>query len=209
MAGRQHFPLSESRRWPGQLISQLEEYFSNTYCAQTKRACCWDAALGVGAKVVGQAADGLARSRDRIRAPKPAVTRSLFMEISGRNALSDVFVQSVWVSWAFLLRFQSERAPFARRLAHGKIDEDSALEGPAVMGPWNGHVVIKLHRRKHMAGGPRMARKCICDKCPNGSPGTHVFAAVLSGAFLLGKRPPARARGRAFIPGAYCAKFHR
>ena len=45
---------------------------------------------------------------------------------------------------------------------------------PAVTGAWKGQLAIKLHRGKHMSGGPRMVRNCICYGCPAGSFEIHV-----------------------------------
>ena len=122
--------------------------------------------LGRKTRAVIQAPKGLARAGGRIRGTKPAVSESFFVKISSRNSLSDAFVQAVWASWLFLLRVLSDCLILKKRSPGERMDPDSVLASPAVIGLERGAPVIKLHRRKHMAGGSRMIRRCICDKYP-------------------------------------------
>ena len=64
--------------------------------------------IGWETRAGAQAAKGLAKAGGRIQGPKPAVSKALFIKIVGRNPIHAPFVQSVWVSWMFLLRAQSE-----------------------------------------------------------------------------------------------------
>ena len=54
--------------------------------------------LDWNAKVVTQAAKGLARYGGRINASKPAVSRTLLVKILNRSPLSGAFAQAAWVS---------------------------------------------------------------------------------------------------------------
>ena len=76
------------------------------------------------------------------------------------------------------------------------MGEDAALDSPAAIGPGGGRLEIKLHRRKHLARGSRMARKCIFERYPEGSLGIHapqLFCRVCS--FWGYVRPKARTGG--------------
>ena len=83
-------------------------------------------------------------------------------------------IQAIWISWIFLLRVPSECLPLVRQKPFERMDADSALQSPAVIGVEKGNIVIKLHRRKHMAGGARLVRRCICERYPPGSLEIHV-----------------------------------
>ena len=169
MTGGQHFPL------PQEAALALSAPFSTGRTSQqylprrAKASILLGRSLARETKAVSQAAEGLASSCGRMRAPKAAVSRSLFMEMSNSNPSFDAFVQAVWAGWALLLRVQSECLPLVGRLSRERLDEDSALRAPAVGGTCNGHTAIKLHRRQHMAAGSRMVSKCICDEYPAGS----------------------------------------
>ena len=115
------------------------------------------------------------------------MTRSPFVKIVSRNALSKAFAQAAWFSMAFLLRKQSECLPLVRQLRHEKMDEDSAIESATVTGMENGHLEIKLHRRKHMKGGSRMVRRCIGRRYPAGSLDIQVPQLVSPVLFILRK----------------------
>ena len=83
----------------------------------------------------------------------------------------------------FLLRAPSECLTLVRRLPREKMGADSALERPSVFGLGKGNLVIKLRRRAHIAAGSRMIRKCLREKCPDGSP--HMICPTCG---LLGER---------------------
>ena len=85
-------------------------------------------------KAVMQAAKGLAKAGDRIQEPKPAVSKALFLKIASRNPINAPFAQAVRVSWMFLLRVQSECLQLVRQMPHEKMDADTALQSPAVIG---------------------------------------------------------------------------
>ena len=116
---------------------------------------------------------GLARAGNRIHEPRPAALKSPFAKIASRSPLSDAFVQAAWVSRLFLLRAPSECLILVRRLPPGGMGEDSALESPAVIGLVKGNLAIRLHSRERMSRGSRMIRRCICEKCPDGSLEMH------------------------------------
>ena len=120
-----------------------------------------------------QAAKGLAKAGDRLQEPKPAVSKALFIKIASRNPITAPFVQAVWVSWTFLLRVQSECLQLARQMPREKMGADVVLQPPPAIGLAKGQLVIKLQKRKHMAGGSRMARNCIGYRYPEGSLGIH------------------------------------
>ena len=124
-------------------------------------------------RAAAQAAKGLARTGDRVREPKPAVSGALLFKIASRRPLADPLAQAIWVSWAFLSRAQSERFQLARQLPPGKMDPDSVSEPPAAIGMEKGLLVIKLRRRKRTAGGSGMARRRICHCYPDGPPEIH------------------------------------
>ena len=173
-SGRQHFPPTE------EAVLAWSAYFGagrtfQMYLPHLEKACSmlgYD--LSWKTRAVVQAAKGLAKAGDRIHEPKPAVSKALFVRIMNRNPINEPFVQAVWVSWMFLLRVQSECLQLVRQLPHERMDEDTVLQSPAVIGLEKGQLVIKLHRRKHMPGGARMVRKCICRRYPEGSLEIHV-----------------------------------
>ena len=162
MAGRQHFPPSE------EAASAWSAYFSaggtsRQYLPRLEKArILLRYGLEWKSTAAAQAARSLAKEGDRIHERKPAATRSLFAKIVGRNSLSGALAQAVWARLMFLLRAQSECLLLVRQQPHEKTDEDSALETPAVIGLGRERLVIKLHRRNHVAGRSSMARKCIC-----------------------------------------------
>ena len=65
-------------------------------------------------------------------------------------------------------------SPSSETAAREKMDEDSALEAPAAIGPRNDRAAIKFLGRNHTAGGPRMIRKCVCNEYPAGLLEIHV-----------------------------------
>ena len=174
LTGRQHFPPTE------EAVLAWSAYFGagrtfQMYLPHLEKACIMMGhSLSWKTRAVTQAAKGLAKAGDRIQEPKPAVSKALFMKIISRNPMNAPFVQAVWVSWIFLLRVQSECLQLVRQMPHEKMDAETILQSPAVIGLEKGQLVIKLHRRKHMAEGSRMVRKCICHKYPTGSLEIHV-----------------------------------
>ena len=97
------------------------------------------------------------------------------------------------------------------------MDEESVLESPAVNGLEEGNVANKLHRRKHMAGGPRMVRQLSRNVAArkNMHPpersrgitrGTRT-AVALPGMSLLGECALKGARRGKVIPGDHRAEF--
>ena len=58
--------------------------------------------------------------------------------------------------------------------ADRKMDEDSVLRTPSAIRIWRGRLVIKLQIRKHMAGGSRTDRTCLCENYPGGYLTAHV-----------------------------------
>ena len=160
---------------------------------------------GAGGRGRDPSGEGLATGRDRIHEPKPAVTKILFARTVGRNAVSEPFVQSVWVIWMFLLRVQSKCVPSVGQLPGEKIDQVSVLEAPAVIGREKGQLVMMLHGRKHMAGCSGMVRKCICHRCPEGTCATD----VMSGMPLLGRCAPEGAHRGRTVPGHHWAVLCR
>ena len=67
------------------------------------------------------------------------------------------------LSWTFLLRAPSECLPLRRRRAGEGLNSGDRLGGKAVFGPSEGKLTITLNRRKHMAGGSKRVRACICE----------------------------------------------
>ena len=97
----------------------------------------------------------------------------LFVKIARRHPLTDPFAQAARVSWMSLLRAQSECLQLVSQLPRKKMDPDSVLESPAVIGMGKKQLVIKLHGSKRIAGGSRMARRRICHQYPKGSLKIH------------------------------------
>ena len=131
----------------------------------------------------------------------PALSKSLFLETLNKEPLFDVFVQAGWASWAFLLRALSARLPLVRQLPRGKIEGDPILNAPAVMRKRGGQIAIKLRGRGHMAVGPRIVRKCICEEYAAGSPGIRVlqpFCQACPSLVSVLRRSPA---GEQLFPG--------
>ena len=145
------------------------------YLSHLEKACIL-VARGISwkTKAVTQAARGLAKAGDRIHEPKPAVSRALFHKMIFRYPIRETMIQAIWISWIFLLRVPSECLPLVRQKPFERMDADSVLQSPAVIGVEKGNIVIKLHRRKHMAGGARLVRRCICERYPPGSLEIHV-----------------------------------
>ena len=100
------------------------------------------------------------------------MSRSLFVKIAGMRPLPVACLQAVWARWMFL-RVQTECPLSLRQMPREKMDEDSALEPPRAIGLEQGHLVIKLHRREHMAEGSILVGKCTRHKCPWGMFGIH------------------------------------
>ena len=86
-----------------------------------------------------------------------------------RCPLHDTKIQAIWIGWLFLLRVSSENLPLVRQKPFGEMDADSALQPPAVVGLGRDCLIIKLHGRRHMAGGARMVRGRIFGRYPPGS----------------------------------------
>ena len=174
LTGREHFPPTEEG------VLAWSAYFSGgrtfqMYLPHLEKACVLVGHdLSWKTKAVVQAARGLAKAGDRIHEPKPAVSRALFSRMISRCPLDDAMIQAIWISWLFLLRVPSECLPLVRQKPFERMDPDSVLQSPAVIGLEKDCLVIKLHRRKHMAGGARMVRGCICDRYPPGSLEIHV-----------------------------------
>ena len=74
---------------------------------------------------------------------------------------------------------------------------------PAAIGIWKGQLVIKLRRRKLMAGGSRVVCSCICggySKAHVPLSGVHLRGLiVLTGVPSVGADLPAGADGRAYV----------
>ena len=123
------------------------------------------------------------------------------MKIAGANPPSDAFARAVWAGWAFLLRVQWECLPLVGQMPRGKMYEDPAPDSSAAIGLEKGHLVIKQHRRKHVAEGSGMVRGCICYKYPAGSPEIHVPQLLCPVCSFWGNaRRRVRAAGKLF-PG--------
>ena len=138
MAGRRHFPPSEavvlarSAFFPGRRTSQ--QYLPRS---EEVRSIFGDG-IEWKTNAAAQAAGGPARTGDRIRARKPAVSRGPFVEILSGDPVSDEFAQAARVSWTFLLLVQSECLPLEKSMPHERMGGDSVLNAPAVIGMWGG-----------------------------------------------------------------------
>ena len=124
------------------------------------------------------------------------------MKIVSKNPLSDAFAEAVWTSRLFLPRVPPERLTLARQMPHGRMDADLVLASPAVIGLETGNLVIKLRRRKHVAGCSRMSRKCICEKYSDCSLEIHVPRTFRSVRSLWETRGGGCASGRSCSPDA-------
>ena len=107
-------------------------------------------------------------------APEPAITKTLFVRMLRSARMADEFIQAISVSWAYLLRAQSECLPVIRQMPSVRMEEESILKARPVIGMWNHQVVIKLRSRRKAPGGLRVIRKCICGRHQTGSRETYV-----------------------------------
>ena len=105
-----------------------------------------------------------------------------------------------WPAGTFLLRLHPECLPLVGRPPTEKMDEDSALRTPAVIGVWARQPVIKLLRRTHVAGGSRMARSRICEGCPRSALGMHVRQPYCPVCSLWGRICQRMRAGERLIP---------
>ena len=135
-------------------------------------------------EAAAEATEGLARAGGRVGAPRQAAPIALFVRTLRSASMAGEFIQAVWVSWAFLLRAQSEYSPLESeyspscwgpiQMPSGRMGEDSILKTPEVVGIWNPRLALGLHRRKRKLGGSRIIGGGICDRYPAGALGTHV-----------------------------------
>ena len=153
LTGRQHPPSSEEAvlGWPAYLSAGR----TSQQCLPhlEKPGIISGYSLEWKSNAVVQAARGLAKAGDRIRGPEPAAELSLSAKVAGGNPSPDAF------AWAFLPRVQSEGLLLVRRMPRGQTGGDSVLESPPETEAGKGHLVIRLHRRKHLAGGSRAVRR--------------------------------------------------
>ena len=94
-SGRQHFPPAE------EVVLAWSAYCAaggtfQMYLPQLEIACFLSGHdLSLKTRAVTQAAQGLARAGDRIREPKPAAPKALFVKIASRRGSTDPFAQAV------------------------------------------------------------------------------------------------------------------
>ena len=79
--------------------------------------------------------------RGRMHAPKPAVSRRLFVRYP--RSPTPHPVQAGLGCWAFQLHIQYECVPLVRQPPRESPDWDLVLETPAARRTWSGHIAIK------------------------------------------------------------------